>query len=642
MTVVDDVKARTDIVDLIQSRVPLQKAGRNFKANCPFHNEKTPSFIVFPDRGTWHCFGACGTGGDAFSFIQRADNLTFSEALSRLAERAGVTIPDTRRQDESQRKQNDTLYTALQGAADYFHRILTFSPAGEQALRYLRERGISDETVKDFQLGMAPKGWEALKNHLSDLGHTEQQMLQAGLVIARERDDDSTDGNPGSYDRFRERLMFPIRDGKGRVIGFGARALDDSQPKYLNSPQTPLFDKSGALFALDRAEQAIRAGGEVVLVEGYMDALQAHQAGFGNVVAIMGTALTERQVSLVRTMARRYALALDPDTAGEEATRRSLEGAFDIFRREVVRVSNSAVPMGVRRELPKLRIIALPPDRDPDDVIRSDPDDWRKRVEEATPILDYLIQAEVKSKDTSSAQGRKEVIERLLPIIRQIRDQYEQQALFEQLATTLNMDVQRLESAIRQQPGISRPRQLGRVDQPRTRASEEPTDQISSSLLDDSRGEVVEQHLLALVLTHDNEIFDAWQRLDLPELPSHFFWDPQRRDMWQLLTTADAVTRAEILVSPDADELRAAIPVQLDRRAQGKALSDLVRRMWERQLKKDELEAAEAVASLAEEDGEEADALRAITDEMRAQFTERLEQLRAVQYGAWNRNTRNI
>ena len=641
MTVVDDVKARTDIVDLIQSRVPLQKAGRNFKANCPFHNEKTPSFIVFPDRGTWHCFGACGTGGDAFSFIQRADNLTFSEALSRLAERAGVTIPDTRRQDETQRKQNDTLYTALQGAADYFHRILTFSPAGEQALRYLRERGISDETVKDFQLGMAPKGWEALKNHLSDLGHTEQQMLQAGLVIARERDDDSADGNTGSYDRFRERLMFPIRDGKGRVIGFGARALDDSQPKYLNSPQTPLFDKSGALFALDRAEQAIRAEGEVVLVEGYMDALQAHQAGFGNVVAIMGTALTERQVSLVRTMARRYALALDPDTAGEEATRRSLEGAFDIFRREVVRVSNSAVPMGVRRELPNLRIIALPPDRDPDDVIRSDPDDWRKRVEEATPILDYLIQREAAQPESATPDGRLEAVNRIFPLITALDNPFEQQQAFSSLAAALKIEERTLEAAVGR-PERQRQRPRRHPGGYRSTPQNGDTVAIGADALKEDRGEVVEQHLLALVLTHDNEIFDAWQRLDLPELPSHFFWDPQRRDMWQLLTTADAVTRAEILVSPDADELRAAIPVQLDRRAQGKALSDLVRRMWERQLKKDELEAAEAVASLAEEDGEEADALRAVTDEMRAQFTERLEQLRAVQYGAWNRNTRNI
>ncbi len=635
MTVVDDVKARTDIVDLIQSRVPLQKAGRNFKANCPFHNEKTPSFIVFPERGTWHCFGACGTGGDAFSFIQRADNLTFSEALSRLAERAGVTIPDTRRQDESQRKQNDVLYTALQSAADYFHRILTFSPAGEQALRYLRERGISDETVKDFQLGMAPKGWEVLKSHLSDLGHTEEQLLQAGLVI--ERDGDSE----GAYDRFRERLMFPIRDGKGRVIGFGARALDDSQPKYLNSPQTPLFDKSGALFAIDRAEQAIRAEGEVVLVEGYMDALQAHQAGFSNVVAIMGTALTERQVSLVRNMARRYALALDPDTAGEEATRRSLEGAFDIFRREVVRVSNSAVPMGVRRELPKLRIINLPPDRDPDDVIRDDPDDWRTRVEEATPILDYLIQREAARPEAVTPEGRLEAVNRIFPLITALDNPFEQQQAFSNLASALKIEERTLEAAVgRPERRQQRPRRQDGGYRPRP-AQNGDAAAIGADALKEDRADSFERQLLALILTYDNEIFDAWQRLDLPEVPPHFFWNPEYRDLWQILNTADPVTRAEVLVSPDADELRTDIRAPLDRRGQSKALSDVVRGMWERQLKKDELEAAEAVASLAEEDGAAAEALQAITDEMRAQFTERIQQLRAVQYGAWNRNTRN-
>ncbi len=636
MTVVDDVKARTDIVDLIQSRVPLQKAGRNFKANCPFHNEKTPSFIVFPERGTWHCFGACGTGGDVFSFIQRADNLTFSEALSRLAERAGVTIPDTRRQDESQRKQNDVLYTALQSAADYFHRILVHSPAGEQARRYLQQRGISDETINDFQLGMAPKAWEALKGHLSDLGHTEEQLLQAGLVI--ERDGDSE----GAYDRFRERLMFPIRDGKGRVIGFGARALDDSQPKYLNSPQTPLFDKSGALFAIDRAEQAIRAEGEVVLVEGYMDALQAHQAGFSNVVAIMGTALTERQVSLVRNMARRYALALDPDTAGEEATRRSLEGAFDIFRREVVRVSNSAVPMGVRRELPKLRIITLPPDRDPDDVIRNDPDDWRARVEEATPILDYLIQREAARPEAVTPEGRLEAVNRIFPLITALDNPFEQQQAFSSLASALKIEERTLEAAVgRPERRQQRPRrQDGGYRQ--TPAQNGDAAAIGADALKEDRADSIERQLLALILTYDNEIFDAWQRLDLPEVPPHFFWNPQYRDLWQILNTADAVTRAEILVSPDADELRTDIRAPLDRRGQSKALSDVVRGMWERQLKQDELEAAEAVASLAEEDGAAAEALQAITDEMRAQFTERIEQLRAVQYGAWNRNTRNV
>ena len=635
MTVVDDIRARTDIVELIQARVPLKKAGRNFKANCPFHNEKTPSFVVFPERGTWHCFGACSTGGDVFSFIQRADNLTFSETLSRLAERAGVAMPETRRQDESERKQNEELYTVLQNSADYFERILIHSPAGEQARRYLKERGINDETIKDFQLGMAPKAWEGLKGHLSDLGHSEQQMLAAGLIIERDSDEQ------GSYDRFRERLMFPIRDTKGRVIGFGARALDDSQPKYLNSPQTPLFDKSGSLFAIDRAQQAIRDEGEVVLVEGYMDALQAHQVGFANVVAIMGTALTERQVTLVRNYARRYALALDQDAAGEEATRRSLESAFDIFRREVMRVGNTAVPMGVRRELPKLRIITMPPGRDPDDVIRNDPDDWRARVEQATPILDYLIQSEAKRPESSTAEGRLEVVNRIYPLITALDNPFEQQEAFSKLASALKVEERTLEAAV----GRPERRRSPQRRAPYNNAAAQQTGGLAAGIgadaLNETRREVVEEHLLALILTHDNEIYEAWKRLDLPELPDHFFWNPENREIWHLLRTADPVQRAEIMVSPDADRIRSAIPTTLDRRGQAKALSDLVRRLWERQLKRDELEAAEAVASVAEDDGEEADALRAMTDDMKNQFTARLEQLRAVQTGNWNRDNRN-
>lgn len=635
MTVVDDVKARTDIVDLIQSRVPLQKAGRNFKANCPFHNEKTPSFIVFPELGTWHCFGACGTGGDAFSFIQRADNLTFSEALSRLAERAGVTIPDTRRQDESQRKQNDALYTALQNTTDYFHRILTFSPAGEQALRYLHERGISDETVANFQLGMAPKGWEVLKHHLADLGHTEEQMLTAGLII--ERDGDSE----GSYDRFRERLMFPIRDGKGRVIGFGARALDDSQPKYLNSPQTPLFDKSGALFAIDRAEQAIRAEGEVVLVEGYMDALQAHQGGFSNVVAIMGTALTERQVSLVRNMARRYALALDPDTAGEEATRRSLEGAFDIFRREVVRVANSTVPMGVRRELPKLRIITLPADHDPDDVIRNDPDDWRKRVEEATPILDYLIQREAAQPEAVTPEGRLEAVNRIFPLITALDNPFEQQQAFRNLASALKIEERTLEAAVgRPERRQQRPRRQD-VAYPQTSGQSAEADSIGAEALKEDHGELIEESLLGHVLQYE-EAFGRWEALELQDLPAGCFFDPVNRDLWTKLTSGSAIEQADTLLGDQAEELRKKLPNTLGRRALDNALRQLNHRLLRRYLNRSITEASIAIESLTQDEDADSGELRERIDEMRRQSIVELERLRTVQHGVWNRKTRNV
>ena len=630
MTAVDDVKSRLDIVDVVGSRVSLQKAGRNFKANCPFHNEKTPSFIVFPDRGTWHCFGACGTGGDAFSFLQRADNLTFSEALTQLADRAGVTLPDVRRQDEAEQRETDALYTALQNAADYFNRILTYSPAGAAALRYLTERGINEESVKDFHLGMAPSGWEGLKHHLSDLGHSEEQLLAAGLIIPRDDSNRAGESGGGSYDRFRARLMFPVRDVKGRVIGFGARALDDSQPKYLNSPQTPLFDKSGSLFGIDRAQEAIRAEEEVVLVEGYMDAVQAHQSGFRNVVAIMGTALTDKQVGLVRRLARRYALALDPDTAGEEATRRSLEGAWNIFQREIVRGAGARQDLYVRRELPNLRVIALPPGRDPDDVIRDDPDDWRRRVAEATPILDYLIRWEAGRPESVTSEGRLAAVNRIYPLISSLQNPFEQQEAFSKLAAALKIDEQSLEAAVGRPSGRRRERPSN------SRAPAASTD-IPASALDANRGDALEEHLLALMLKYGDEVSQAWERLGLPDLPIECLWDPVNTELRRVLTAGSAVEQAEAIVSRQAERLKNELPMQLDGRDLGRALSDIVRRLLERQLKREELEASLAVDSLSEEEG---GAIRAMSDEMRGQFEVRLEKLRAVQNGKWNRNSR--
>ncbi len=633
MTVVDDVKSRTDIVELIGARVPLKKAGRTFKANCPFHTERTPSFVVFPERGTWRCFGACGTGGDVFSFLERADNLTFSEALSRLAEQAGVAMPNTRKQTETEQRETDALYTALQNAADYFHRILSLSPAGETARRYLQDRGIDEQTVSDFQLGLAPHGWEILKSHLSDLGHSEAQMLAAGLVIEREGEDGS------SYDRFRGRLMFPVRDTKGRVIGFGARALDDSQPKYLNSPQTALFDKGAALYAIDRAQEAIRSEGEIVLVEGYMDVLQAHQRGFRNVAAIMGTALTERQVTLARGLTRRYALALDPDAAGEAATRRNIVDAWDIFRQEVVRVRGGVTSLGIRRELPSLRVIALPPNRDPDDVIRNDPDEWRRRVEEATPILDYLIQWEARTPEAVTPEGRREAVSRIFPLITALDNPFEQQAAFAQLAAALKIDESKLEAAVgRPERRLQRGRAV--VGNSGIAAPGGSAADIGGRALEDERGDVVEEHLLALCLSNEHDVSEAWQRLNLPDLTEDHFWDPVNRDLWRVLTTGSHVEQAEAIVSNHARQLQSALPMKLDRRGLGRALGDLVRRMLERQLKRQDEEDALAVASLTNEDGDAGEALRAMTEETRRRFTERIEQLRAVQTGRWNRDSR--
>ncbi|HZK66636.1 MAG TPA: DNA primase, partial [Chloroflexota bacterium] len=316
--VVDQIKSRLDIVEVVSEKVVLKKTGKSFKGLCPFHSEKTPSFIVFPESGTWHCFG-CGAGGDAFGFVMQSQNMEFSEALTALAGRAGVELQSERRfhQDTGEM---DALVSANEAALAYFRSMLA-GPAGADARAYVEKRHLSPLSVDEFSIGFAPDRGAGLANHLVQLGLARAVVLQAGL--AGEND------SGGLYDRFRGRLMFAIRDQSGRIVGFGGRALGPGvEPKYLNTPQTPLFDKGGILYAIDRAKQEIRRSGQAVIVEGYMDAIMAHQHGFRNVVASMGTAVTDRQMAQLKRLATDLCFALDPDTAGQEATARGLAVAM--------------------------------------------------------------------------------------------------------------------------------------------------------------------------------------------------------------------------------------------------------------------------------------------------------------------------
>jgi len=341
MGVIDDVKQRIDIVEVIGEYVPLTKAGRTFRALCPFHSEKNPSFYVYPERQSWHCFGACNTGGDVFSFIMKKQGIDFGEALRLLAERAGISIP-SRLEPEAGKDERERLYQANAAATQYFHNLLLNSPDGEKARGYLAKRGLLPKTVSDFQLGFSLNSWEALKQYLVEKGYSESELVPAGLLIEGE--------TGGTHDRFRNKLMFPIFDIRGRVTGFGARVLDDSLPKYLNSPQTPVFDKSSTLYAINLATAVIRQQDCAVIVEGYMDVMMAHQNGFQNVIASMGTSLTEKQVSTLKKLTKNMMLALDADAAGEEATLRAV-GYENTLGAEV-------------------RVCILPTGKDPDDVRR--------------------------------------------------------------------------------------------------------------------------------------------------------------------------------------------------------------------------------------------------------------------------------
>lgn len=379
MSLLDDVKARMNIVDVVSNYVTLTQAGRVFKARCPFHTEHTPSFVVNPERGSWHCFGACAEGGDAIRFVMKMENQSFSEALRTLAVRLGVPLPTPRQQ-----AQMDPLLRANQEAMRFFQRRLQ-SDEGARALAYLQERGVAPETAEAFGLGLSPDGSEELKVHLMGQGYTEEQLQRAGLVTRPQQG--------GSRDMFRGRLMFPIRDADGRVVGFGGRELDGSVPKYLNTPQTPVFDKSALLWGLDAAKESIALRGEGVVVEGYMDALMAHQHGYANVVASMGTALTTRQVAALAPLAGRFVLALDMDAAGQEATMRSLKTSW--------------------ANVPDVRIALLPEGKDPDELIRTSPERWPEVLEAAEPRVDFGFRLLAERFDLNTTDGRRALTEDL-------------------------------------------------------------------------------------------------------------------------------------------------------------------------------------------------------------------------------------
>jgi len=404
MSVVDDIKSRLDIVEYISRTVPLKRAGRSYKACCPFHSERTPSFVVDPNRQTWRCFGACSTGGDVFSFAMRQNGWTFAEALQELGKLTGVEVRPRSPEQQARDEAMDRLRGLVKAAAEFYHERLLDSrdPEAVRTLDYARQkRGLTDETIQRFMIGYAPPGWNTALSAFTALGYDEEDLVTTGLAI---RNDAGR-----VYDRFRNRLMIPIRDERGRTVGFGARALAaDDNPKYLNSPQTTLFDKSHLLFGLDLAGPVIRQQETVVIVEGYLDVIQAHQAGYTNVVAQMGTALTETQLKLVAPRwATKIILALDSDAAGQSATRRSLEVARETLQADY----------GGRLSV-DIRILTVPGAKDPDDLIREHPEQWETLIAKAEPVADYVIAMETAElSPQASLQERAALARRVLPLL---------------------------------------------------------------------------------------------------------------------------------------------------------------------------------------------------------------------------------
>lgn len=477
MSVIDEVKGRLDIVEVISSYIPLQKSGRNYKAICPFHAEKTPSFVVFPDSQHWHCFGGCSEGGDVFSFVMKQEGWDFRTALKELAQRAGVELTPRTPAQEKAEQEADRLRELLNAAAKYFHHLLRHAPEAKATRAYVAKRGLEDETIDSFLLGYSLPSWDGARNYLTEQGYTVEELVKAGMLVEKEE-------RGSTYDRFRDRLMIPIRDGQGRVIGFGARTLDpEGVPKYLNSPQTALFDKSHTLYGLDMARQAIRRQDRVVIVEGYMDVMQAHQAGFANVVAQMGTALTEPQLRQLQRYTKRLVLALDPDAAGINATLRGVEVARETLEQEWEPVFDPRGLIGHEARLgAEIRIIQLPRGQDPDDLIRDHPQRWTELVDGAVSVVDFYLQILIDGLDLDDTKAKAQVVDKLLPILQAVANPVERDDYVQKIGRILRVDPRAIQSRL--QSAGHRPRtRSAPVPPPQAREQEPQQDHLESHCL---------------------------------------------------------------------------------------------------------------------------------------------------------------
>ena len=508
MSVSDEVKQRIEIVDLISRYTPLKRSGSTYKGVCPFHSERTPSFIVFPHTQTWRCFGACGVGGDIFSFVMRKENLDFREALQLLAKEAGVNLEE--HDHDPTADQRTKLYEINELATNYFQEILRHHPSAQPARDYLQRRGIDPATQDLFRLGYALDQWSSLRDFFSEKGYNLDQQLLAGF-LKRNEERNST------YDAFRARLMIPIRDRQGRVIGFGGRVLDSSQPKYLNTAETPLFHKSRIIYGLDLAHQAIRNREKVVIVEGYMDVIAAHQFGYANVVACMGTSLTTDQLQQLQRYTDNFVLALDADVAGQQATIRGLNQA----RQALAKVTKPTVTASGRVELierlgANLYISAMPQGLDPDDVIRQDPPQWQMLVDKAQPLVDFYFKIVAEQYDLTSARGKGQAVAELTPLIAELSDEAERQHYVQQLSKLVQIAELIIDSRVK---SSARTQHVAFVQKERKAAANEPAQTEPSAAEPNARVRPAEtRKALAMANAMNEEDYLLARLLSEPDL----------------------------------------------------------------------------------------------------------------------------
>lgn len=490
MTDIELIKSKIDIIDFISEYVKLKKGGRNFKANCPFHSEKTPSFYVSPERQAWHCFGACNMGGDVISFLEKWENIEFYEALKILSERVGVTLSGYVPTDAT--RQKEKLYEINHLSSEFFHYLLVSHRLGERARDYLKKRGIKDEIVKTFGLGYAPNSWDSLFKFLIKKRYSPADLVEAGLTVK------STQGS--YYDRFRGRLIFTLKDHRGNTIGFSGRKLegDEKEAKYINTPETHVYIKGNTLYGLDVTRESIKKEGFVIVVEGEFDLLSSFQAGVANVVAIKGSALTDGQVGLLKRFTENLVLSLDSDFAGNEAARRGIEIAEN---------ANLVV-----------KVVKLSFGKDPAECIEKDPSLWKKAVKSALPIYDFIIGNSFGKYQEEGAVSKRKIASEVVPFLARIQNPIIYSHYVRDLSQKLAVTEESVNLAIRQ---FQKKQETGIVLAPEHETQ--------------PREAILEEHLLSLII-QSKDIHDSFKRV-FSVVSFDDFYLPALRKIFELLSS---------------------------------------------------------------------------------------------------------
>ncbi|MCL2474656.1 MAG: DNA primase [Chloroflexi bacterium] len=461
---IEQIKQKLDIVEYIGYDVDFKRAGRLFKACCPFHEEKTPSFIVDPEKQTWRCYGSCQEGGDLFAYVMKKQGLEFGETLRLLAERSGIELPSHYSPEETNKQKR--LYDINTAAQNYYFDLLLTSPQAEKARIYLNKRQITDKSIVDFKLGYAPSDGKSLVNYLKERNFSENEMAEASLAVRH-------DSNSMLFDRFKDVITFPISDRNGRCVGFGVRIMDNTllqsgHAKYVNTAQNRLFDKSNLLYALHLAAPHIRTQNQAVIMEGYFDVIAAHQAGYQNCVASMGTAVTEKQTEHIKKLTANLILALDNDKAGREAAQKSapLENIMD----------------------GEIRILHIKDGKDPDEYLKSHAENWPALIKQAVPVIDYILEIEKQKVDLATPSGKSTLSKAMLPVIYNIKDSVRQAHYLNNLATLVSLNADALRKEMQRIDAVNKKREEGNT---------------AESLAVKDNHTAIENYLLSLLAQHE-------------------------------------------------------------------------------------------------------------------------------------------